>query len=183
MMGDDDTEKKIHRKAASKADENFFDLEQKSIKGKTIEFDRFAGFMTIVAFNMFKKDQSCVEIDKLFKDFLKLYYISPVSVAFVIVPESVEDYDKCSHVITNNFVKKKVNHVTLQPITIGKKHAAFDYFSKLYDPKEIEDEMYFLVKTEGDVELHYECTTPLKMKEPLEFVIDKMHNPPHYSEM
>jgi len=183
MMGDDDTDNKIHRKGASKDDENFFDLEQKNIQGRTVDLDRFSGLHTIVAFNMFKKDQSCEDVEKIFKDFLQLYYIDPVSIAFAIVPDSVDDYNKCSYVITNTFAKKKVNHVVMKPVTIGKKHALFDYFSNLYDPKEIEDGMYFLVKTEGDVELHYECETPLKMKEPLKFVIDKMHNPPHYSEM
>jgi len=183
MMGDDDTDKKIHRKATSNDDENFFDLEQKDVKGKTIDFDRFAGFNTIVAFNLFKEGQSCADVDKIFKDFLQLNYLSPISIYFAIAPESMEDYNKCSHVVTNNFVKKKVNHVILQALNSGKKHAAFDYFSNLYEDKEIGDETYFLVQTEGDVELHYECATPLKMEESLAWLIDRMHNPPHYSEM
>merc|ERR1711983_73106 len=161
------------RVSTSNHDENFFDLLQKDIKDKTIEFDRFSGLNTIVAPSIFKQGQNCQEVRNILKEFLQLNYLSPISMAFVIVPDSTELYFTCSDVVKEIFGSKKVNFVVMKPFQKGEEYAIFDYFSKVYG-EEFEDETYFIVEPDGDVEIHV-VASPIEMMEPLKKVIKKMN--------
>lgn len=142
----------------------FFDLVQNDINGKTVDFDRFVGYSTIVAFNVGKKGQDCNDVDKILHGFYQIHKLFHYGVEFVIVPDSAERVKACSNVFQELLSDNGVNYVLIEPVHQKdgdhRPHAVFDYMKKLFHPMRIlgKDKMYFLVNPEGDVQLYFDVT-------------------------
>lgn len=173
----DDEDNSIHYKKARNDDFTFFDIEQKDITGKWIDFDNFSGGLTIVAFNIGKKGQTCGDVEHLVKEFGSIHKLFPYGVEFVLVPDARADLkSKCPDVVKKILSDKGVNYVLTEPVG-DDSHPLYDYMADLYAEKKIGDKMYFIVTPEGDLEMHYNLPSPGPLKKELKRIFRHIMNP------
>ena len=155
---------KMDYKSVEGHDTNFFDIEQKYINGKSIDFDRFFGLNTIVVF-VGKKGQDCDDIDKVLHGLYQLHNFFRYGVEYVIVTDSSKLVKACSNVFQELLSDNGVNYVLTEPVhktdDDDRPHAVFEYMKKLFHPTKIEigmDKIHFLVRPAGHIELYYDVS-------------------------
>jgi len=148
--------------------QTFFELEGKDIDGKTIDFERFYGYVTVVL--DIGDDTQCETIEKNLRELFKLHKIYPYALEFVVLPSSMP-HDTCS-VMKEFAADEGVNFLMLEPgdVNDDDTHPVYAYLKGLFGLKEIKPNFstYFIISPEGAVEVVYDVS-PIQLKEKLHF--------------